>query len=538
MLNAGFDPNRKTVVILSGYFSEHHEDWLHKMKNAWLELGDFNVILVSWRHCNRIIYDRVVANTPLVARQISMFLYYLAQLTGASIKDEQFTRRIHIIGHSLGAHIAGFIGQDLGGKVGRITGLDPAGPSFDKFERNWRLDWSDAILVEAFHTNMGKMRYMNMAASSVLGLVDLICKATPGVRRLAEAISEGYSGEGDTAWFGIQDQVGHIDYHVNNGKTQPGCKGLMHTCDHMRAHAVYQSILEYEIKLMKARPNIKARPKEDRLLAFRSVGHDYFKAGKSMAHTCSSLLTLPDTNSSGSLKSCSVPIDPLANVDELRRELEVYFGLNMQDGDKNPRLFFNTRAEDPFVADHYLLNLNLKDPIVWSNKCALEARIIMADENQSVTKIKLNQAFPLVDIPGYFRGLAIPFVHPNGAMARIARDDFASKRDWSPNLTTETKDFVPVSIELEVMNSDSTGITSRVKQMIIPNLAKCILTLDNIEIKSVTSSSTHISEYTKMSLVNPKSKLNVNGCKFPVTINKGNTLLVYEPVVNIHKPNG
>ena len=53
----------------------------------------------------------------------------LAETQGGSV-----VRRLHLVGHSLGAHLVGFLGkrvQELGlGKVARITALDPARPLF------------------------------------------------------------------------------------------------------------------------------------------------------------------------------------------------------------------------------------------------------------------------------------------------------------------------------------------------------------------------------------------------------------------------
>lgn len=59
-----------------------------------------------------------------------------------------------MIGHSLGAQVAGYAGQKLDGKVGRITGLDPAGPMFEHLPPSVRLDPTDAQFVDVIHTNI------------------------------------------------------------------------------------------------------------------------------------------------------------------------------------------------------------------------------------------------------------------------------------------------------------------------------------------------------------------------------------------------
>lgn len=89
------------------------------MRKKWLEIdGEAGgiAIEVSWSALSRTIYGRAVANTVLVARQATIMLHYLAELSGTHLMDPQFLARVHLVGRSLGAHISGFIGKDLGGK--------------------------------------------------------------------------------------------------------------------------------------------------------------------------------------------------------------------------------------------------------------------------------------------------------------------------------------------------------------------------------------------------------------------------------------
>ncbi|KAG8039694.1 hypothetical protein G9C98_000423 [Cotesia typhae] len=103
---------------------------------------------------------------------------------------------VHLIGHSLGAHIAGYAGEKLHGKIGRISGLDPAMPDFEKMPIHVRLDSTDAKLVDVIHTDS-------------LRIVRL----------------------------GIYQPCGHLDFYPNDGDDQPGCSELFfgEVCDHTRA---------------------------------------------------------------------------------------------------------------------------------------------------------------------------------------------------------------------------------------------------------------------------------------------------------------
>ena len=95
-----------------------------------------------------------------------------------------------MIGHSLGAHVVGFLGkktQEFGHLVPRITGLDPAEPAFELAGPSARLDKTDAGLVDVIHTNSGML------------------------------------------WEGclsIMRNIGHVDFYPAGGKHQPGCTDL------------------------------------------------------------------------------------------------------------------------------------------------------------------------------------------------------------------------------------------------------------------------------------------------------------------------
>jgi predicted alpha/beta-fold hydrolase len=70
------------------------------------------IITVDWGQGAKHPYLQAVANSRLVAAKISRLIKIM----------EIPPKKIHIIGYSLGAHIAGYVGEDISG-IKRITGI-------------------------------------------------------------------------------------------------------------------------------------------------------------------------------------------------------------------------------------------------------------------------------------------------------------------------------------------------------------------------------------------------------------------------------
>lgn len=81
---------------------------------------DANVIVNNWGAGSNPPYTQAVANIRLVGSMLAVLLNTLRKEVGVR------TEYVHLIGHSLGAHLSGYVGSTLhtvfGLNLGRITG--------------------------------------------------------------------------------------------------------------------------------------------------------------------------------------------------------------------------------------------------------------------------------------------------------------------------------------------------------------------------------------------------------------------------------
>ena len=84
--------------------------------NNFISQGDYNIIGVDWSKGAKKFYPKAVANTRLVGAVVAQLINVLLG------KFELDLKNLHVIGHSLGAHTAGYVGTRVPG-IPRITGI-------------------------------------------------------------------------------------------------------------------------------------------------------------------------------------------------------------------------------------------------------------------------------------------------------------------------------------------------------------------------------------------------------------------------------
>ncbi|XP_031848673.2 lipase member H isoform X1 [Nomia melanderi] len=187
------DPKKNSVLYIHGFMENTIFDNVLVVVKGFLDRGDVNVIALDWSEVTmNINYIYVSEQVVVIGKAVAGALEKLS-----NVIDLQ---KLHVVGHSLGAHIAGHIGRFVNTTLGRIIGLDPAFPLF--YPSTCHVRASDAENVVILHTDAG--------------------------------------------FYGTPIDTGSVDFYANKGVSpQPGCPVIIggEVCSHQRSTKIFAESL-------------------------------------------------------------------------------------------------------------------------------------------------------------------------------------------------------------------------------------------------------------------------------------------------------
>ncbi|XP_039948850.1 pancreatic triacylglycerol lipase-like [Bactrocera tryoni] len=150
-----FDASNPTRFVIHGWIQSYTADMNKDICAAWLASGKYNVIIVDWARARSVDYATSVAAVAKTGEKVASMINYLVESFAMSLVETV------VIGHSLGAHVAGYAGKNTKkGLLHTIVGLDPALPLFSYNKPKKRLSANDAHYVESIQTNGGTLGFL------------------------------------------------------------------------------------------------------------------------------------------------------------------------------------------------------------------------------------------------------------------------------------------------------------------------------------------------------------------------------------------
>lgn len=159
-----FNASRETRIITHGWNSDEQSMIYADTPIEYFKLNKYNIIVVNWLNLSANFYPIACKDcVTKVATKITNFIVFAKNYVNLDLSN------VTCVGHSLGAHISGFVGRNLNQinstyVLGNIIALDPAGPLFGNVNQllssllntdtyQTRVSKNDAKFVTCWHTN-------------------------------------------------------------------------------------------------------------------------------------------------------------------------------------------------------------------------------------------------------------------------------------------------------------------------------------------------------------------------------------------------
>lgn len=208
-----FDPSLPTQLLIHGFNAKVPDGGLSLIMEAHSMRGDFNkynFIGVDWRDVAAFQsggdgYDFAAINTQFAGIRTA---HMLLAMIGEEPTNGLDT--FHVMGHSLGCHVAGNMGRTITAEIGQtlkhITAMEPAGPKFvdDKCD-SIALKKTDAEYIDALHTDGALNK---------------------------DFVIRGELGD-------LRPDMAMANFYFNGGHHQPGCSASFGLCSHRRSFHYY-----------------------------------------------------------------------------------------------------------------------------------------------------------------------------------------------------------------------------------------------------------------------------------------------------------
>uniref|UniRef100_A0A1A9VV04 Lipase domain-containing protein n=1 Tax=Glossina austeni TaxID=7395 RepID=A0A1A9VV04_GLOAU len=154
--NRNLNKSIPTRILIHGWMSPLLGSFNRDIRNAYLFNGKYNIIICDWsNHSADINYIYIIHLIETVGSKVANFTRKLHEKAGINYDD------IYVIGHSLGAQIAGAAAEHLKPhRYNTIFALDPAGPKIPT--DIYRINSDAACYVEAIQTSRFGFAHSNV----------------------------------------------------------------------------------------------------------------------------------------------------------------------------------------------------------------------------------------------------------------------------------------------------------------------------------------------------------------------------------------